>query len=179
MTTDTGEQQSMSSTATVSDDDLLTTLYSVHYRSLLRLAALLLDDLAACEDVVQEAYIRVHGARARLRDQDKALAYLRQTVVNLSRSTLRRRVVAARHAPRPMPDAASAEHDAYALVERDAVVVALKALPRRQREAVVLRYYADATEAQAAAVMGVSVGAVKSYTSRGLAGLGVLLEDLR
>jgi RNA polymerase sigma-70 factor (sigma-E family) len=172
MTTDTGEQQSMSSTATVSDDDLLTTLYSVHYRSLLRLAALLLDDLAACEDVVQEAYIRVHGARARLRDQDKALAYLRQTVVNLSRSTLRRRVVAARHA-------ASAEHDAYALVERDAVVVALKALPRRQREAVVLRYYADATEAQAAAVMGVSVGAVKSYTSRGLAGLGALLEDLR
>jgi RNA polymerase sigma-70 factor (sigma-E family) len=169
----------MDSTITVSDEDLITSLYAQHYRSLIRLAALLLDEVAACEDVVQEAYIRVHNARGRLRDPEKALAYLRQTVVNLSRSTLRRRVVAARHAPRPMPDAASAEHDAYALVERDAVVAALRQLPRRQREAVVLRYYADATEAQAAAVLGVSVGAVKSYTSRGLAGLGVLLEDLR
>lgn len=169
----------MDSTVTVSDEDLITSLYAQHYRSLIRLAALLLDEVAACEDVVQEAYIRVHAARGRLRDPDKALAYLRQAVVNLSRSTLRRRVVAARHAPRPMPDAASAEHDAYALVERDAVVAALRRLPRRQREAVVLRYYADASEAQAAALMGVSVGAVKSYTSRGLTGLGALLEDLR
>lgn len=169
----------MSTAAQLTDDDLLTALYSLHYRSLIRLAALLLDEPAACEDVVQEAYIKAHAGRTRLRDQDKALAYLRQTVVNLSRSALRRRLVAAKHAPRPMPDAASAENDAYALVERDAVVVALRALPRRQREAVVLRFYADATEAQAAALMGVSVGAVKSYTSRGLAGLGVLLEDLR
>ena len=169
----------MDSTVTVSDEDRIASLYAQHYRSLIRLAALLLDEVAACEDVVQEAYIRVHNARGRLRDPDKALAYLRQTVVNLSRSTLRRRMVAARHAPRPMPDAASAEHDAYALVERDAVVAALRLLPRRQREAVVLRFYADASEAQAAAVMGVSVGAVKSYTSRGLTGLGALLEDLR
>ncbi|MDX6256285.1 MAG: hypothetical protein QOJ11_2619 [Frankiales bacterium] len=169
----------MQSTTTATDEDLLTALYSQHYRSLIRLAALLLDEVAACEDVVQEAYIRVHNSRSRLRDQDKALAYLRQTVVNLSRSTLRRRIVAARHAPHPMPDAASAEHDAYALVERDAVVAGLRQLPRRQREAVVLRYYADASEAQTASVMGVSVGAVKSYTSRGLTGLGALLEDLR
>jgi RNA polymerase sigma-70 factor (sigma-E family) len=179
MTTAAGETGTMQSTTTVTDEDLLTALYAQHYRSLIRLAALLLDEVAACEDVVQEAYIRVHNARSRLRDQDKALAYLRQTVVNLSRSTLRRRIVAARHAPHPMPDAASAEHDAYALVERDAVVAALRQLPRRQREAVVLRYYADASEAQAASVMGVSVGAVKSYTSRGLTGLGALLEDLR
>ena len=89
----------MDSTITVSDEDLITSLYAQHYRSLIRLAALLLDEVAACEDVVQEAYIRVHNARGRLRDPDKALAYLRQTVVNLSRSTLRRRLVAARHAP--------------------------------------------------------------------------------
>lgn len=169
----------MDGTTTASDEDLLVTLYAQHYRSLIRLAALLLDEVAACEDVVQEAYIRVHNARSRLRDQDKALAYLRQTVLNLSRSTLRRRIVAARHAPHPMPDAASAEYGAYAALDRDAVVAALRQLPRRQREAVVLRYYADASEAQAAAVMGVSVGAVKSYTSRGLTGLGALLEDLR
>lgn len=160
-------------------DDALATLYAQHYRSLLRLAALLLDDLAACEDVAQEAFIRVHGARDRLRDPDKALAYLRQTVVNLSRSALRRRLVAMRHAPKPMPDAASAEHDAYTLVERAEVVAALRRLGRRQREAIVLRYYADLTEAQAADLMGVSIGSVKSYTSRGLTALAAELEGLR
>lgn len=179
MMSDTGELQPAAPPASASDDELLTALYTRHYRSLIRLAALLLDDIASCEDMVQEAYIKVRAARSRLRDPDNALAYLRQTVINLSRSALRRRLVAARHAPRPMPDAASAEHDAYALVERDAVVVALRSLPRRQREAVVLRFYAGTTEAEAAALMGVSIGAVKSYTSRGLTGLGILLEDLR
>jgi DNA-directed RNA polymerase specialized sigma24 family protein len=90
-------------------DAALTALYSEHYRSLVRLAALLLDDVGLCEEVVQDAYIRVHRAWGRLQDRDKALAYLRQTVVNLARSTLRRRLVALKHAPKPMPDAASAE----------------------------------------------------------------------
>src|SRR5512143_1312879 len=101
----------------------------------------------------------------------KALAYLRQTVVNLARSTLRRRLVAIKHAPKPMPHAASAEEGAYALVERAAVVRALRELPRRQREAIVLRYYGDLTEADAAVVMGCGVGSVKAYTSRGLTAL--------
>ncbi len=160
-------------------DAALTALYSEHYRSLVRLAALLLDDLGMCEEVVQEAYIRVHGAWGRLEDRDKALAYLRQTVVNLARSTLRRRLVALKHAPKPMPHAASAEEGAYSLVERAAVVQALRELPRRQREAVVLRYYADMSEADAAAVMGCSVGSVKAYTSRGLSALSSKLEGLR
>lgn len=160
-------------------EDALTVLYAQHYRSLLRLAALLLDDLAACEDVAQEAFIRVHGARRRLRDPDRALAYLRQTVVNLSRSALRRRLVAARHAPKPSPDAASAEYEALAAVERADVVRAVRALPRRQREAVALRYLADLTEAQTADAMGVAVGSVKAYTSRGLAALAAVLEASR
>jgi RNA polymerase sigma factor (sigma-70 family) len=78
-----------------------------------------------------------------------------------------------------MPDAASAEEGAYSLVERAAVVQALRELPRRQREAVVLRYYADMSEAAAAAVMGCSVGSVKAYTSRGLSALSTKLEGLR
>ncbi len=160
-------------------DAVLTALYSEHYRSLVRLAALLLDDLGLCEEVVQDAYIRVHAAWGRLQDREKALAYLRQTVVNLARSTLRRRLVALKHAPKPMPHAASAEEGAYTLVERAAVVQALRELPRRQREAVVLRYYADLSEADAAAVMRCSVGSVKAYTSRGLAALGSKLEGLR
>ncbi len=167
----------------LTSEETLTALYVAEYGRLVRLAALLLDDLGSCEEIVQEAYLKVHaallGPKPRLRDEDRALAYLRQTVVNLARSSLRRRLVARKHAPRPMPDAPSAEEGAYAQVERAAVVTALRDLPRRQREAVVLRYYGDLSEAAAASVMGVSVGAVKGYTSRGLAALAEALEELR
>jgi RNA polymerase sigma-70 factor (sigma-E family) len=146
----------------------LTETYQAHYGSLLRLAALLLDDHASCEDVVQEAFIRVHMAQRRLRDPDKTLAYLRQTVVNLSRSTLRRRIIALRLAPKPMPDAASAEEAAYDQLERDELIQALRKLQRRQREVIVLRYFSGLTEAQVAEALGISVGSVKAYGSRGI-----------
>src|SRR3954454_2118313 len=110
------------------DSDLLTDLYTAHFRSLVRLAAMLVDDVSVCEELVQEAYIRVYVARGRPSDPDKALAYLRQTVVNLARSSLRRRLLAARHAPKPMPDAPSAEEGAYDAIERDEVVRALRTL---------------------------------------------------
>jgi RNA polymerase sigma-70 factor (sigma-E family) len=151
----------------VSDD--LTGLYVVHYKRLVRLAALLLDETAACEDVVQEAYVKLaaSGRLRGLRDPDAALAYLRTTVLNLARSSLRRRLVAARHAPvLHRPD--RVDDEVAQVVDRTAIVRAMRALPRRMREAVALRYYADLTEAQTAQVMGVSTGAVKSYTSRGL-----------
>ena len=89
--------------------DHLTETYRAHYRSLLGLAALLLDDTASCEDVVQEAFIRVHSARGRVREPEKTLAYLRQTVVNLSRSALRRRILGLKLLSKPMPDMASAD----------------------------------------------------------------------
>lgn len=175
------ERELAASTATT--EETLTALYVTEYQRLLRLAALLVDDLGSCEEIVQDAYLKVHaallGPTPRLRDEDRALAYLRQTVVNLARSSLRRRLVARKHAPRAMPDAPSAEEGAYAQVERAAVVKALRDLPRRQREAVVLRYYGDLSEAAAAGVMGVSVGSVKAYTSRGLAALAEALEELR
>jgi RNA polymerase sigma-70 factor (sigma-E family) len=159
--------------------DLLTETYQTHYTSLLRLAALLLDDLGSCEDVVQEAFIRVHTARARVREPEKLLAYLRQTVVNLSRSTLRRRLIGLRLAPKPLPDAASAEEGAYDALERDALIQALRGLQRRQREVLVLRYYADLTEAQVAAALGVSIGSVKAYGSRGIEALRARMEEHR
>ncbi|KDN84602.1 RNA polymerase subunit sigma-24 [Kitasatospora cheerisanensis KCTC 2395] len=162
--------------ATGASVDQLTDTYRAHYRSLLRLAALLLDDLSSCEDVVQEAFIRVHAARRRVRDPEKTLAYLRQTVVNLSRSTLRRRLLGLRLLPKPMPDMASAEEGAYDALERDELKAALRGLQRRQREVLVLRYYADLTEAQVAEVLGISIGSVKAYGSRGLAALRVRLE---
>jgi RNA polymerase sigma factor (sigma-70 family) len=82
-----------------------------------------------------------------------------------------------RNAPKPAPDEPSAEHGAMALLERTAVVAALRALPERQREAIVLRYYADLSEAQIAGAMGISRGAVKSHTARGMAALRTTLEE--
>lgn len=156
--------------------DYLTETYQAHYRSLLGLAALLLDDTASCEDVVQEAFIRVHSARNRVRDRDKTLAYLRQTVVNLSRSTLRRRILGLKLLSKPMPDMASAEEGAYDLLERDDLIKAMRGLQRRQREVLSLRYFSDMTEAQVAETLGISLGSVKAYGSRGIAALRVAME---
>ncbi|MFB9522795.1 SigE family RNA polymerase sigma factor [Streptomyces cremeus] len=156
--------------------DHLTETYRAHYRSLLGLAALLLDDLASCEDVVQEAFIRVHSARGRVREPEKTLAYLRQTVVNLSRSALRRRILGLKLLSKPMPDMASAEEGAYVSLERDALIKAMRGLQRRQREVLSLRYFADMTEAQVADVLGISLGSVKAYGSRGIAALRVAME---
>ncbi|MET9377740.1 SigE family RNA polymerase sigma factor [Streptomyces sp. NPDC003035] len=156
--------------------DHLTETYRAHYRSLLGLAALLLDDTASCEDVVQEAFIRVHSARKRVRDPEKTLAYLRQTVVNLSRSALRRRILGLKLLSKPMPDMASAEEGAYDQLERDALIKAMRGLQRRQREVLVLRYFADMTEAQVAETLGISLGSVKAYGSRGIAALRVAME---
>ncbi|MFJ6798378.1 SigE family RNA polymerase sigma factor [Streptomyces sp. NPDC091268] len=156
--------------------DHLTETYRAHYRSLLGLAALLLDDTASCEDVVQEAFIRVHSARNRVRDRDKTLAYLRQTVVNLSRSALRRRILGLKLLSKPMPDMASAEEGAYDRLERDDLIRSMRGLQRRQREVLVLRYFADMTEAQVAETLGISLGSVKAYGSRGIAALRVAME---
>ncbi|WP_371258650.1 SigE family RNA polymerase sigma factor [Streptomyces sp. CC53] len=165
-----GAGETMTSGTTV---DHLTETYRAHYRSLLGLAALLLDDTASCEDVVQEAFIRVHSARRRVRDPEKTLAYLRQTVVNLSRSTLRRRILGLKLLSKPMPDMASAEEGAYVQLERDDLIKAMRKLQRRQREVLVLRYFADMTEAQVAETLGISLGSVKAYGSRGIAALRV------
>ncbi|MGW0366474.1 SigE family RNA polymerase sigma factor [Streptomyces sp. NPDC002990] len=156
--------------------DHLTQTYQAHYRSLLGLAALLLDDTASCEDVVQEAFIRVHSARNRVRDREKTLAYLRQTVVNLSRSALRRRILGLKLLSKPMPDMASAEEGAYDQLERDDLIKAMRGLQRRQREVLVLRYFADMTESQVAETLGISLGSVKAYGSRGIAALRVAME---
>lgn len=159
--------------------DFLTETYRQHYRSLLGLAALLLDDTASCEDVVQEAFIRVHSARSRVRDSDKTLAYLRQTVVNLSRSTLRRRILGLKLMPKPMPNAASAEEGAYEQLERAELITSMRGLQRRQREVLVLRYFGDMSEAEVARTLGISIGSVKAYGSRGIAALRVAMEAVR
>jgi RNA polymerase sigma-70 factor (sigma-E family) len=154
----------------------VTAIYTTHYRSLVRLAVLLVRDVATAEEVVQDSFIAMHTAWRRLRDTEKALSYLRQSVVNRSRSVLRHRMVVDKNAPKPAPDMPSAEQGAISLLERSAVIAALRTLPPRQREALVLKFYADLSEAQIAAAMGISRGAVKSHTARGVAALRVVLE---
>src|SRR5258708_6955636 len=157
-------------------DAAITELYGAHYRPLVRLAALLVHDVATAEEVVQDSFVALHSGLHRLRDGEKALAYLRAAVVNRSRSVLRHRVVVDRNVPKPAPDMPSAEHGALALVERSAVVAALQGLPLRQREVAVLRFYADLSESQIASTMGITPGAVKSHTSRAMAALRSVLE---
>jgi RNA polymerase sigma-70 factor (sigma-E family) len=154
-------------------DDAVTGLFVTHYRPLVRLAALLLHDDAAAEEVTQDAFVALHGAWGRLRDADRAVAYLRQSVVNRCRSALRHRGVVDRFLRRqpPPPTVPSAESGVIAAESSAEVLAALATLPARQREALVLRYWADLNEAQVADAMGISAGAVKSHTSRGMAAL--------
>jgi RNA polymerase sigma-70 factor (sigma-E family) len=157
-------------------DRAVTALYSAHYRSLVGLAVLLVRDVVTAEEIVQDSFVALHGGWRRLRDNEKALSYLRQTVVNRSRSVLRHRVVVDRNAPKPVPGIPGSELGAPTSLERTVVVTALRALPPRQREVLVLRYHADLSEAQIASIMGISQGAVKSHMARAMASLRTVLE---
>jgi RNA polymerase sigma-70 factor (sigma-E family) len=161
---------------TIDADATITEIYGLHYRSLVRLATLLVHDIATAEEVVQDSFVALHAGLHRLRDSEKTLSYLRAAVVNRSRSVLRHRIVVDRNAPKPAPDMPSAEHGALTLIERSSVVAALRSLPERQREVVVLRFYGDLSEAQIAAAMGITRGAVKSHTSRAMSALRSVLE---
>jgi RNA polymerase sigma-70 factor (sigma-E family) len=152
-------------------------LYALHYQSLTRLAAMLVRDVATAEEVVQDAFAAMHDAWHRFGDPEKALAYLRQAVVNRSRSVLRHRIIADTNRSWAPPDMPSAEHGALVLLESEVALAALRGLPVRQREAILLRYYADLSEDQIAAVMGISRGAVKSHTARGIAALRAAVEQ--
>jgi RNA polymerase sigma-70 factor (sigma-E family) len=159
------------------DNQAAAQLYARHYQPLIRLATLLVRDNATAEEIVQDAFIAMHGAWPRLRDGDNALAYLRQAVVSRSRSMLRHRTATSKNLPEAPPDAPSAEHAGHDLLELPAASAALRSLPQRQREAIILRYYADLSEDQIAAAMRISRGAVKSHTVRGLAALRAAVEQ--
>ena len=145
-----------------------------HAVRVVRLAALLGADDP--EDVAQEAFCRVFAARGRLHAiDDSAAAYLNRTVVNLVRSRGRRLAVAAR-ATSPTRVVTSAEDEAGRREDVREVAEAVAALPARQREAVVLRYWLELPYADVAAAMGVRTGTAKSLVSRALAALGDRLE---
>ena len=151
-------------------------LFDAEAASLTRLARFYVDDKTAAEDLVQEAFIRFARHQGRIRDPDRAAAYLRSIVINLARDHNRRGFVSWRHRPPAQPDAPSAAETAEARAERAAVVAALRALPRRQRDCLTLRYYYDMPVAQIAQTLGLSVNTVKTHLQRGLDALGTTLE---
>jgi RNA polymerase sigma-70 factor (sigma-E family) len=159
-------------------DTAVEELYAAHYRRLVRLSVLLVRDLETAEEVVQDAFVAMHGRWRTLKDPEKGLAYLRQTVVNRSRSVLRHRGVEARYVVPAVRHLHGADEAALVSERRAAVLDALRALPERQREVLALRYYLDLSETDIAQTLGISRGAVKSHASRGVAALRSLMEDV-
>jgi RNA polymerase sigma-70 factor (sigma-E family) len=159
----------------------VTALYQVHAVGLIRLAVIMIGDRQAAEDVVQEAFCGLFRRWAHLADKDKALSYVRAAALNGCRSELRRRIRSERRVTRESAaaDAESAEYAALVGEEHREVLAALRRLPGRQREALVLRFYLDLSEPEVAAAMGISQGTVKSTTSRALAALGRHLKGDR
>ena len=151
-------------------------IYRTHRMTLVRLAILLVDDIASAEDVVQDAFAGLYRNWGQLRDAQAAIGYLRTAVVNGSRSMLRRRRTARAYVPPHDTDARSAESMAMLTAEHQAVISALTELAPRQREILVLRYYGGLTEAEIAEATGLSAGTVKSTASRGVARLGTIIR---
>ena len=149
----------------------VTSLFHLHYRRLLGLAGLLVDDRGTAEEVVQDAFERLYRSWGGLRSPEAAVAYLDRSVVNGARSRLRRRFTERSF---QLPEAGttpSAESVGVDHRQRDDLVAAVRQLPQRQREVIVLRFYLDLSEDQIARWLGVSSGSVKKHASRATATL--------
>jgi len=156
----------------------VTELFREHHLELVRLALIMVGDLATAEDVVQDAFERLHRGWPGLRQPSSGLAYVRSSVLNGCRSVHRRAAVARKHAPRlagsaapGVPDAASAADD------RGEIAAALRRLPRRQREVLVLRYYLDLDVAEIAGTLRIGRSSVRAAAARGLAALARALGE--
>jgi RNA polymerase sigma-70 factor (sigma-E family) len=155
----------------------VTALYEAHALGLLRLAVVMLGDQQAAEDVVQDAFFGLYRRWGSLRSTDRAQAYVRSAVFNGCRSVLRKRTKDRQFVLTDLEsESESAEASVLLSEEHEAVLAAMRRLPGRQREAVALRYCLDMPTDEVARAMGISQGAVKSATSRGIAALGRILR---
>jgi RNA polymerase sigma-70 factor (sigma-E family) len=152
-------------------------LYQAHALGLVKLAVLMTGDQPTAEDVVQDAFLALYRRWPALHELDNPVGYLRTSVINGCRSVHRVRFRRQGITLDPPEPVGSAEAEAMLGEAHREVLAALRRLPRRQREAVVLRYYLDMTEEQAAQAMGVARGTVKSATSRGLSALARMLKE--
>jgi len=155
---------------------LLERLYRAHVARNVRVAYLLIGDLEAARDLVHDAFLRTAGRVHTLRNPDAFGAYMTRTVVNLSKRHRDRRALEQRFVEREagQPPRQALQPD---IASRHELLSALRALPHRQRAALVLRFYADLSEAQVAEVLACPVGTVKSSISRGLATLRQQMEE--
>ncbi|MGH9209155.1 MAG: SigE family RNA polymerase sigma factor [Acidimicrobiales bacterium] len=154
-------------------------LYREHYRPLVRLASILVDDVSVCEEIVQDAFVAVVRRGGGWADAERAPAYLRSAVLNGARSHLRKQQVRRRwlRMARPPDDGPSADRPALLAAEHRTMLDALRALPERQREVLALRYYVELSEAEIADTLGISRGSVKTHAHRGLATLATRFEE--
>jgi len=149
--------------------DSLEELYIRHAPAGFRLALLLTGDHALAEDLVQDAFVRVVGRLGHVRNAASFDAYLRRTIVNLTKNTWRRRALERTHGPSPARGADRIDAADGAIVERMELLDGLRSLSERQRTAIVLRFYEDLPEDEIATIMGCPTGTVRSLISRGVA----------
>lgn len=162
-------------------DRLVADLFATESAGLVRLARLFCDDRNAAEDLVQEAFIRLHRSARTIRDISRAPAFLRSIVLNLARDHNRRGLMSIRHRASAATPAATGgfEQDIVTSQHDRRMLHALRLLPDRQHTCLVLRYYLELTEVETAATLRISQSSVKTHCRRGLAALAEILEDQR
>ena len=163
---------------TLDADALVAQMFAEQGASLVRLARVFCDDRDAAEDLVQEAFIRLHRSAGSIRDLGRAPAFLRSIVINLARDHNRRGLMSLRHHASAEPPTPPTEPDVHAVrdEEVDEVLVALRTLPERQRACLVLHYYEELSIAEVAETLRISTNSVKTHCRRGLAALESRLE---
>ena len=170
-----GEQRaSKRRDAAAARSDLVDVMFRRHYATLLRLAVVMVGDRGAAEDAVQDAFVALHRNVSKLRDPEAAEAYVRSAVLNRCRSWVRRKAVQRAKKPLLLVQAAPSTSTEETIVARDEVgslVTAMRALPRRQREALACRFVLELSVAETAELLDISEGSVKTHTHRGLQAL--------
>jgi len=164
--------------STVDRQELVESLFASEGAALVRLARIFTDDRNAAEDLVQEAFIRLHRTAHRIRDLDRAAPYLRSIVLNLARDHNRRGLMSLRHqnSLHPVRDPIVPEDQIIRNAGEAQVLDALNALPLRQRQCLVMRFYLELPEKEIADSLDISPNSVKTHCRRGMAALEKLVE---
>jgi len=158
----------------------VTELFRAHHLELVRLAVMMTGDLATAEDVVQDVYERLHRRWPAMRTSGGGLAYARASVLNGCRSAHRRAVVRRKQVVRLAGERPHGSDTEAVAADRGELADALRALPPRQREVLVLRYFCDLDVAEISAMLRIGPSSVRSAISRGLGALAAALgEDER
>ncbi len=171
------EQTALVSGPSTDYRQLVARTYSSNYQQLVRLAWLLVHNGEMAEEIVQDSFEAVLAAAPRLQDSEKVMLYSRQIIVDRARVFWRNRTITEGIAPLQREDIPSIEDEVLGKLEQSAVVDALRLLPERQREVIVLRYYGDLRDTEIAQIMGISPGAVKSHQARGLVALREIMRN--